>query len=427
MTRRSALPRVAARLFGTPLAIEAQRLDAIAQAIGPRLLGDAWEDEPDASRQSERRPYRIDRDGIVTLPLHGILVQRGTFVMPECAYLLGYDDIRAVADQALADPAVKAILLDVDSPGGELAGVAELGAALLRARGTKPVWAVANEQAYSAGYWLASAAQQVWLPATAGLGSIGVIAVHLDRSGLEAAAGLKFTAIYSGARKNDFTPHEPLSREATAVLRAEVERAHGIFADAVSQHRSKLTRQAVLDTEAGLFFGQAAVDAGLADQVGTLADARAALAKSLTETRQRSTGLGTTQRVARNTTMQETDASSAALETGAGATTEQRQEGGQVVDLDALRSKTERETLAYAVEVAELCGLAGQPALAAEFVKSQTPVAAVRKALLERKAQEGDAARITNQHDGGSGKRASIDTSAIYRARAGQTSGGARA
>jgi ClpP class serine protease len=145
----------------------------------------------------------------------------------------------------------------------------------------KPVWAHANDAAYSAAYAIAASASRLTLSQTAGVGSIGVIALHVDQSIRDAREGLAYTAIYAGHHKNDFSPHAPLTPQASSSLQSEVDRLYGIFVDQVASMRA-MSAQAVRDTEAGLFFGDAAVEAGLADAVSgldqVLADFAAALA-----------------------------------------------------------------------------------------------------------------------------------------------------
>ena len=91
--------------------------------------------------------------------------------------------------------------------------------------------------------------------------------MHVDQSEKDAQDGVRYTAVFAGDRKNDLNPHEPISSEAHAFLKAEVNRIYGLFVETVARHRG-IEASAVRDTEAGLFFGQAAVAMGLADAIG---------------------------------------------------------------------------------------------------------------------------------------------------------------
>lgn len=401
MSSRRALPLLAARLFGAPLAILEPKLAAIVQGIGPRLLaGEDW-GEP-ARNDRERRPYAVDSNGIAVLPIDGILLQKGGWCDAQSEYLTGYDQLGWLLGRAIEDPGVKAILLDVNSPGGEVAGCKALADRLLQARSVKPIWAVANECAASAAYWLASAADELWVPETGYAGSIGIIAVHLDRSAEEKAAGLKYTAIFSGARKNDGTPHEPLSRQARDSLQAECDRIRGLFATSVAKGRG-LSVEAVLATEAGFFPAPEALERRLADRIGTLDQARAALAARLAQAGARPAGLAASQPGAGTTHM--TTAAAPAPDRGAGdpgAAAEQNPANTPVATqpqatLDAARQAGRSEAMAYANEVTRLCAAARRPGKISGYLDAQTPIATVQAELLAELAAETDANPVRTQ------------------------------
>ena len=114
---------------------------------------------------------------------------------------------------------------------------------------------------------------------TGGVGSIGVIAVHMDQSGWDEKMGRKYTAVYAGARKNDFSTHQPLSDDARANLQGEVDRLYEMFVASVSRNRG-IPPALVRKTDAGLYWGEKAISAGLADQVGSFDDALAAVTQA---------------------------------------------------------------------------------------------------------------------------------------------------
>ena len=89
-----------------------------------------------------------------------------------------------------------------------------------------------------AAYAIASAASRVYVTQTAGVGSIGVIAMHVDQSARDAQEGYRYTAITAGDQKNDFSPHQPLDKEASVRLQAEVDRLYSIFVDHVAVMRN---------------------------------------------------------------------------------------------------------------------------------------------------------------------------------------------
>ena len=150
------------------------------------------------------------------IQVEGTLVQKLGTLRPYSG-MTGYDGIRQNFLEALSDPAVEAIVLDIDSPGGEVAGCFDLVDTIYAARGEKPIWSVLSESAYSAGYAIASAADRIVVPRTGGTGSIGVISMHVDWSQALTEAGVKVTFITYGERKADGHPEIPLSGSAYAV------------------------------------------------------------------------------------------------------------------------------------------------------------------------------------------------------------------
>jgi len=206
---------------------------------------------------------------IAVISIQGILHYHSSFIdiMIDC-FLGGtsYDSIREQFQAALADPSIGAIVFDIDSPGGEVAGVFDLVDEIFNARGQKPIYAIINETAYSAAYALASAADKIFLPRTGGVGSVGVVCMHVDQSQYDKNLGVKFTPIYAGARKADFNPHAPLSTDAQKLAQAETNRIYDMLVNTVARNRG-INPQVVRDTQAGLLFGENAVDMGMAEGI----------------------------------------------------------------------------------------------------------------------------------------------------------------
>lgn len=305
------LPNLAGRIFGQPLMIEPGRAQAMLNAIGPRLglLSPASDGVvpaglqigKDGSAPGPLGAYAAQSvsaddctydvvDGVAVIPVHGTLVQRGGWLSAFCG-IHSYSWIGNQIEMALDDSNVGGILLDMDSPGGEVAGCFDLADMIFKARGRKPIWSVADEMAFSAAYAIASATDRVILPRTAGVGSVGVICMHADFSKAEADFGVKVTAIYAGDRKNDFSEHEPLGREARQLLQKEIDRVYGIFAGTVARNRG-ISVEDVRATEAGLYWGPNAVGQGLADAVGTKDAALAELAERVAPKRGPNTIVG---------------------------------------------------------------------------------------------------------------------------------------
>lgn len=262
------LPRVAARIFGTPLMIGRAKLEVILGVLVPRFTGGIVETAPATSEAPMLTA--VTSAGIAVIPIVGTLVSRSGFV-DAASGLLSYADIGDAIAGAMADPAVQGLILDMDSPGGEVGGLFDLVDRIkaLRAANAKPLWAVVNEAALSAAYAIASAADRIYVTRTGEVGSIGAVAAHVDESGADAKAGLSWSFVFAGDRKIDGNAHGALSERARADIQADVDRLYEEFCALVAANR-KLTPEAVRATEAAIFRGELALRAGLADRLGTL-------------------------------------------------------------------------------------------------------------------------------------------------------------
>ena len=372
------LPHLAARLFGVPLAIHRPKLDVILSVLGARI-GLADLAAPVGYTPAARAPGPPSGK-VAVIPIHGTLVRRTVGLEAESG-LTSYAGLAAQLDAAIGNPEVSAILLDIDSPGGESGGVFDLADRIRAASEVKPVWAVANDMAFSAAYALASAATRVFVARTGGVGSIGVIAMHIDQSVKDAKDGVRYTAVFAGERKNDLNPHEPLSDAAHAVLKAEVDRVYELFVETVARHRG-LDADAVRATEAGLFFGPDAVATGLADAVGSLDDALTQLTQSLsplpTQVAPASQAGFLRNHQMESSMNDRTDP--AALDRPLADPAGSHPQPSATATATAL-------SVADAVEIAQTCTLAGRTDLIAGFLEAQSSPAKVRSQLLAAQAE----------------------------------------
>ncbi|MBC9248331.1 S49 family peptidase [Paracoccus sp. 11-3] len=288
--------QIAQRAFDTPLMIAPAKALAFLSGLGPRITGqeisfDAAVAEPDLidARQTARAsliggdlaqrhgdnadaPFPII-DGVAVIAIAGTLVHRGAWI-GQSSGLTSYEGLAAQIDAAVSDSAIRGIALEIDSFGGEVAGAFDLADRIRAARAAKPVHAFLAEHALSAGYALASQATRITLPRTGAAGSIGVITMHTDMSGMLAQKGVAVTLIHAGARKADGNPYAALPEGIRDRLQAELEDLRILFAETVAAGRgAKLSKDAALATDAAILRGAPAVDAGLADAV---ADPRAA-------------------------------------------------------------------------------------------------------------------------------------------------------
>jgi len=355
------LSHIASRVFNTPLMIDSKKLAAILAALAPRMgLEPPAVDAALLAEQRSRKPYGVTDAGVTVIEVSGSLVNRASGMDAQSG-LTSYEQLGNEILDAATDPQVRGILLRLDSSGGEANGAWDVASLIEEAARVKPVWAAVDDWALSAGYLLASATDRIWVTRTGGVGSVGIIAIHLDQSDWDAANGLRYTTIFAGARKNDFNPHEPLSDGARSVLVAEVDRLYGMFIDAVARRRG-LSAAAVRSTEAGILYGEDSVAQGFADRVGTFRDALAAMTDSLSKPKFTKGG----------TTVSEVTQAAASP---------------PVPDLAAIEAQAREQGYAEAAEIVVLCSIAGRPSLAGDFISRHLSAAEVRKELLALRAE----------------------------------------
>lgn len=211
------------------------------------------------SRREQNKPFAF-ADGIAIIPIHGTLLNR---FGASYGYVTGYNFIRTQHFAAMADPDVKHIIHDHNSFGGEAAGCFELSGQIAGTRGQgKKVVAVVDSNCYSASFALASAADKIVVIPSAGVGSIGVVAMHVDMSKFLERIGMSVTFIHSGEHKVDGNPYEPLPKEVRADIQKNVDKSRAKFVAVVSQNMG-LDSKVVYDTEARTYRADDALAIGL--------------------------------------------------------------------------------------------------------------------------------------------------------------------
>ena len=220
---------------------------------------------------NEQKGYTIHGNGVAVLPIDGVMSKR----MNLFSQISGGTSTQVLGNQlraAAADPAVKSLILHVDSPGGAVDGTQELAAIVREVRDRKPVVALADGMMASAGYWVGSAAEKVYITSdTTQVGSIGVVATHRDYSGAEAAQGIKTTEITAGKYKRIASSFEPLTAEGRQSIQDSVDHVYSVFVEDVAQNRGTDV-ETVLEKMADgrIFQGKQAITAGLVDGVSSL-------------------------------------------------------------------------------------------------------------------------------------------------------------
>jgi signal peptide peptidase SppA len=215
-------------------------------------------------------PARRSVGTVAIVPLTGFMSQKPNIF----SLLFGGTSTEAFASEvvsALNDPAVGAVVMPIDSPGGSVHGVPEAATKIRAARGAKPIFAIADPFAASAAYWLASQADEVIGSPSSLTGSIGAVFEHADLSAALEKEGVKVTVLRYGRNKQAGHPAEPLTDDARAEIQAKVNYfGRLIEADVAKGRRVPLEKVRSDFGEGAVFTADGAQSAGLIDRVATL-------------------------------------------------------------------------------------------------------------------------------------------------------------
>lgn len=285
--------RLLAELYAVPWAIRPEALSAIIQFLErddltPEVLARAMHFDPAAqaaavkamrSEQAgryavhQRDSNRVEgtnglyrRGTTAILPITGPIVRRGNMMSSMSGGpMTSVESLSRDFTRALEDDAFSSILLDVDSPGGEASGIAELADIIFAGRDHKLIRSYVSDLGASAGYWLASAAEELIVAPAAAVGSIGVVMAVTDPTAVKQTR-IEFVSSMSPNKRPDVT-----TDEGKAEIQSMVDALGEIFVSAVARHRGVEAATVKSDFGAGgMLIGQAAVDAGMADRLGSL-------------------------------------------------------------------------------------------------------------------------------------------------------------
>ena len=271
-------------VFERPWAMQASVLRMVADLVHFRTAGGKFTEGEIQERLATAAQFNGDRTGgsmagpVAVIPIYGVISQRMS-VMTDMSGGTSIEAVRRDFRDAMADPAVRAVVFDVDSPGGSTDGVPEFASELRAARnGSKPIVAAVNTLAASAAYWLASQCDEIVCTPSGEVGSIGVFAAHEDDSAALEAEGVKVTLIGAGPYKTELSPYGPLGDDAKAAVQEQMDTFYSMFLKDVSLGRGVSVDKVTADYGGGrtLLAGKA-LKAGMVDRIGTLESAVKAL------------------------------------------------------------------------------------------------------------------------------------------------------
>lgn len=277
--------RVLTEVLILPWAIEPAMLTQLTALLALRAAGRSLTDAEITARITAGQERAAARGSgarigaVAVLPILGVLLPRAE-AFSRTSGAVSTQELARAFQVLVADDAISAVVLDVDSPGGSVGGIAEFADQVYQARARKPIVAVSNPGMASAAYWIGAAASELLVTPSALVGSIGVYAAHTDLSDALAKEGVKVTLISAGEKKVLGNEFEPLSAESRAEIQSKVDAFYTLFVRAVARGRG--VAQKVVRTGFGAgasVMAEDAVTLGMADAIGSLDDAIARAAR----------------------------------------------------------------------------------------------------------------------------------------------------
>lgn len=262
-----------------PWAVTRPMLRVIADIIGGRVSGlHASDDEIAAALVNRKNLPQPTGGAVAVIPVYGVIAPRLN-LMSDLSGGTTFETLSGQLRAAMANKAVKTIVLDMDSPGGNVAGATEFAREVMAARTKKPIIAQAQYLMASAAYWIGAAATEIVAAPSAKIGSIGVYTAHDDISAALDKLGVKRTYLSAGKGKTDGNETEPLSDEAKGRIQALIDDFYGRFVGDIVKGRGKgLTAATVRnDWQAHLYGSAEALSLGMIDSIATLEDTLARL------------------------------------------------------------------------------------------------------------------------------------------------------
>ncbi len=262
----------------TAWVLEKETLKVVDDIISARLVGRLSDmalvntnSTEEYTNKERHKPYEVV-DGVAVISMNGVIGKRmGMFDAMSGG--VSTQRIQLQIEDALTDPAILAVVMSIDSPGGTVDGTAELADWMLANRGVKPVHAYVDGTMASGAYWFGSVCDRITAYRTARIGSVSAVICHYDRSQADVKAGIKRTFITSGEYKRIANDAEPLSEKGEAYLQDSTDRYHAMFVEGVAAGRG-LTPEEVQEKfgNAKVHLAAEALEIGMIDAIGSLAE-----------------------------------------------------------------------------------------------------------------------------------------------------------
>lgn len=257
----------------SPWAIMPEKLREIQAVYSSHFRGEKIDIEAIEARlgrplANEQQDYEIRDNGVAVLPISGVISNKAN-MFTRVSGGASAQLLQQQVESMRADPMVRAVVIDMDSPGGNVLGIPALASSIKALAAEKPTVTCCTGTMASAGYWLGSASNAVYISGlTDYVGSIGVVATHAYDP---RTATKQTTEITAGKYKRMGSESAPLSAEGKAYIQSQVDEIYRVFVETVAQNR-KVSADQVLEhmADGRIFIGQQAIDAGLVDGVATV-------------------------------------------------------------------------------------------------------------------------------------------------------------
>lgn len=285
--------RVEQAILDSSWAIVPSKLDAICEVLAARIEAGAGAADLSAFAPAEREEPYTTESGVRVIAIRGVMAKRMNLMMAVSGGV-STEVVQGQLDEAIEAPEVRAILLDIDSPGGTVDGSFTLADMVYAARGVKPIVAFGDGNCASAAYLLASAADRIVTNDSALVGSIGIVTMHVDQTAQDAKAGLKKTIIHAGRYKTAGSEGAALDEEGAEYLQSRVDATYTLFVDRVARNLGVGAEAVQTDMADGrIFLGREALGIGLVHEIGERGDALRLAGELADQTREGRTMRGT--------------------------------------------------------------------------------------------------------------------------------------
>jgi signal peptide peptidase SppA len=385
-------------VFGVPHYIAKQKLEDIVNVLALKMGHEPTQPTMMTDGDSQEHEAIESTQQIEVVKIHGTLVNRGSWVGASSG-LVAYEGTRRGLLRLADDNAVSAIVLDIDSLGGEVAGCRDLVNEIDRIdRDVKPIYAIVNSKCCSAGYYLAAACREIYAIDGSMVGSIAALIVHEDQSEKDKKEGRKYTFIQSGERKTELSPHAPLSEIALNSLTEEVMATGNRFIEDVARFRG-LSVTTVAGFKGALFFDQTGLAHGLVDHIMPAHEAMDVITNEVTKMPKVTPNPPANQPQGNTPAPGNTPEPEASTpEPVAAASNDALQQVASLAASQAVQL-VQKQNADFVAEVNKMCALVGRNDLAGQLIQQSDGIEDARNKLFATLSAESDAAGIESTHN----------------------------